>query len=169
MMRNSCFWKIALLLSLCLSLTGCEENLVVLKKGDPAPPFSLVDLLGREVRLETFRGKIVMLRFWADWCKACYVEMPLIDKKFLQFKDQGFEVLALNVKQSEKTAERFVKYTGIHYKVILDSDGTTSRNYGVLALPTTFMVDGEGVVKEEIIGDMNMKALSALIDPYFVE
>jgi cytochrome c biogenesis protein CcmG/thiol:disulfide interchange protein DsbE len=154
-------------LACCVLAVGCESDLHVLRPGDTPPPFTLADLDGNHVSLADFHGKTVMLRFWADWCKSCKTEMPLIEEKYRQFTGAGFRVLALNVRQDRERAAKFAKEVGISYPVLLDADGQTAHAYGVIGLPTTFVIDGGGRVREEIIGDMNRKSLSELLDPLF--
>ena len=93
--------------------------------------------------------------------------MPLIEEKFRSHGGRGLMVLALNVRQDRDLAAKFAKDVGISYPVLLDRDGSTAKAYGVIGLPTTFLIDGEGRIMEEIIGDMNRRSLSELLDPLF--
>jgi len=156
-----------LLAAWLLAAAGCGGKLAVLEPGDPAPPFALQDLEGRTVSLAELRGRYVFVRFWADWCKSCRTEMPIIEEKYRQHRAAGFEVLALNVRQGRETAARFAREVGIGYPVLLDRDGGVAQAYGVIGLPTTFLVDREGRIVEEILGDMNRRSLSDLLDPLF--
>jgi len=153
--------------ALCVLASGCAGDLVVLKPAEPAPAFQLEDLEARATALADQKGKIVMVRFWADWCKSCRTEMPLIEEKYREYHDSGFEVLALNVRQDREAAARFARQVGISYPVLLDRDGSVAGSYGVIGLPTTFLIDRDGRILEEIIGDMNRRSLSELIDPLF--
>jgi peroxiredoxin len=163
--RHGKSW-LALLAGLAL-VQGCGGDLVVLKPMDPAPPFALEDLEGKSTSLEELEGKYVMLRFWADWCKSCRWEMPLVEEKYRQYHEAGLEVLALNVRQDRDTAARFARDVGVTYPVLLDRDGSTAEAYGVIGLPTSFLLDREGRVMEEVIGDMTRRSLSELLDPLF--
>jgi peroxiredoxin len=170
MKRRSIRSRFGTLVFLGLVLFGasrCSRDLVVIKTGESAPAFTLRDLAGKTIALPDLKGKYVMIRFWADWCKACRTEMPMIDEKYRKFKEQGFEVLALNVRQNQALAAKFAKEVGISYPVLLDSDGSVAKMYGVVGLPTTFLLDRDGIVREEVVGDMNRKSLSALIDSLF--
>jgi len=154
-------------LAICALAVGCAGDLVVLKPADPAPLFELEDLESRSTTLAEQKGRIVMVRFWADWCKSCRTEMPLIEEKYREYHESGFEVLALNVRQDRGTAARFAREVGVSYPVLLDRDGSTAESYGVIGLPTTFLIGRDGRILEEIIGDMNRRSLSELIDPLF--
>jgi peroxiredoxin len=150
-----------------LALAACSDDLVVLRPGEAAPDFQLESLERGPVSLAGLRGRLVMVRFWADWCKSCRTEMPLIEEKYRAYHDRGFEVLAVNVRQSEETAGRFAREVGITYPVLLDRDGAQAGAWGVIGLPTTFLIDREGKILEEIIGDMNRRSLGELLDPHF--
>jgi len=162
--RSSCVAR-WLALAASLALSACADDLVVLRPGDPAPELRLEGIEGRPVSLAEQRGNLVLIRFWADWCKSCRTEMPIIEELYRARRDQGFVVLALNVRQSRTVAERFARELGLTYDVLLDGDGETARRYGVVGLPTTFLVDGKGRILEEVIGDLNRESLLALIEP----
>ena len=157
-----------LLLALLLA-AGCSRDLVVLKPGDTAPAFALKTPDGETISLEELRGRYVFVRFWADWCKSCRTEMPMIEGQYRLHREDGLRVLAVNVRQDAATASRFAGEVGISYPVLLDTDGGVAKAYGVVGLPTTFLVDRDGKIVEEVLGDMNRKSLADLVDPLFAQ
>ena len=139
------------------------------KLGTAAIDFNFQDLEGQVWSLDKVRGKVVLLRFWADWCPYCSYEMPIIDKYYRKFKKEGFLVLAVNVKQSAEVALAFIAQLGVTFPVPLDPDGTLAKRYGVYAIPTNFLIDREGIIREILIGEVfrEEKPLRDLLKNYF--
>ena len=106
-----------------------------------APDFRLRDFDGRMVALSDFRGKAVVLNFWASWCTPCREEMPILERLWQEFRDQGLVVLGIAVLDDEKDAAAFVKALAITYPNVFDPDQTRMRLYRVAALPTTVFID----------------------------
>jgi len=119
--------------------------------------------------VDKVRGKVVLLRFWADWCPYCRYEMPIIDKYYRKLKKEGFLVLAVNVKQSAQVALAFIAQLDVTFPVPLDPDGKMARRYGVYAIPTNFLIDREGIIREILIGEVfrEEKPLRDLLKNYF--
>jgi peroxiredoxin len=122
--------------------------------GRPAPAFQLNSLAGDAVSLPAdLAGKVVAVRFWADWCPYCRKEMAELQPVYIRLHGRGLEILAVNVAQDADTVRRFVEPLGIGYPVLLDTDGATARAYGVKALPITWLVDARGLVRGKIVGE----------------
>jgi peroxiredoxin len=139
------------------------------KLGTAAIDFDCQDLEGQVWSLNKVRGKVVLLRFWADWCPYCRYEMPIVDKYYRQLKKEGFLVLAVNVKQSAEVALAFIAQLDVTFPVPLDQDGTLAKRYGVYAIPTNFLIDREGIIREILIGEVfrEEKPLRDLLKNYF--
>ena len=139
------------------------------KLGTAAIDFNCQDLKGQAWNLEKIRGKIVLLRFWADWCPYCRYEMPIIDKYYRKLNKEGFLVLAVNVKQSREVALAFTAQLDITFPVLLDPRGTIASRYGVYAIPTNFLIDHDGVIREILIGEVfkEEKFMRDLLKVYF--
>jgi len=139
------------------------------KLGTTAIDFNCQDLKGQTWSLDKIRGKVVLLRFWADWCPYCRYEMPIIDKYYRKLNKEGFLVLAVNVKQSAEVALAFTAQLDVTFPVPLDSDGKMARRYGVYAIPTNFLIDRQGVIREILIGEVfrEEKPLRDLLKNYF--
>lgn len=121
--------------------------------GKLAPEFELKDLSGARVKLSEVKGKVVLVNFWAEWCGPCRAEMPFMENLYRAFKDKGLVVLAIAVDKSEKTVKAFVSDKKLTFKVLLDKDKEVSFDlYGVIGLPTTFLLDKKGVVVEKFVG-----------------
>jgi len=155
-----------------LSVLACKEKTEktsLPKIGTPAIDFACQDLKGQSWSLDKVKGKIVLLRFWADWCPYCRYEMPVIEKYYRILNKEGFVVLAVNVKQSAQVAEAFTAQLDITFPVPLDPDGKMAKRYGVYAIPTNFLIDREGIIREILIGEVfrEEKPLRDLLKNYF--
>ncbi len=114
--------------------------------------FSLKNLDGGEVSLDQLRGKYLLINFWATWCGPCKVEMPSLQALYTRFKSEKFEVLAIsNDMFGEKVVRPYVEANRLDFTVLLDQNLKVSHKYGVVTLPTSFLVDPEG----KIIGVLN--------------
>lgn len=124
-------------------------NLEPMKDQSPTPGFTLPDPAGKKVSLEDFRGRLVMLNFWASWCVPCREEMPTMERLYQEFKNKGFVILAVNVKDKRKDALAFIKELKLTYPVVFDSDDVVGPLYGAWALPTTYLIGpkGEGLAR----------------------
>lgn len=131
-------------------------------RGEPAPPFTLDAIDGGTVSLADYRGKVVMVNLWATWCAPCRLEMPSMQRVYEEYRDQGFEVLAISVdaepgiRQPDGTirglVSDFVEELGLTFPVVVDPAGDTERIYGVSGLPTTFLIDREGQIRVRELG-----------------
>ena len=122
--------------------------------GGPAPEITLKNLQGQEVRLSDLRGKIVLLNFWATWCKPCKDEMPAMQASYDKLRGQGLVVLAVNeLEDTEKVIEH-VRSHGHTFQVVMDHDNRVANRYGVVGLPASFLVDRQGIVREQVFGSV---------------
>jgi len=122
--------------------------------GGPAPEITLKDLQGQEVRLSDLRGKVVLLNFWATWCKPCKEEMPAMQVSYDKLRGQGFVVLAVNeLEDTEKVIEH-IRSHGHTFPVVMDHDNRVANRYGVVGLPASFLIDRQGIVREHIFGNL---------------
>lgn len=146
---------LARLLVLVLLLSGCGGDAVKPPaNGQPAPSFQAASLAGGNVMVPAdLAGKVVAIRFWADWCPYCRKEMAELQPVYARLHASGLEILAVNVAQDRDTVSRFVAPLGIRYPVLLDPEGATARAYGVQALPITLLLDRRGIVRGKIVGE----------------
>ncbi len=163
---------LSVVLFILLLVSACKEKAEktsLPKIGTAAIDFNCQDLKGQTWSLEKIRGKIVLLRFWADWCPYCRYEMPVIEKYYRKLNKEGFVVLAVNVKQSAQAAEAFTAQLDITFPIPLDPDGALARKYGVYGIPTNFLIDRQGIIREILIGEVfkEEKVLRDLLKDYF--
>jgi thiol-disulfide isomerase/thioredoxin len=142
--------RVVFLIAIVLILlsVGCEpyaptEGALV---GRAAPQFTLKDLDGRDVSLQQYRGKIVMLDFWATWCGPCRVSMPILEKIRDQYAGK-LVLLAVNLQESKDVVKEYVLSQNLGSKVLLDRDASVGGLYGVIGIPTQVLIDQEGTVK----------------------
>jgi peroxiredoxin len=122
--------------------------------GMQAEDFSLIDLEGKPQSLGHYRGKIVLLNFWATWCKSCTTEMPAMQASFAKLRDKGFVVLAINELEDDMTVREHIKRHGYTYPVLMDRDNKVANQFGVFGLPVSVFVDEKGVVQGYIKGGL---------------
>jgi cytochrome c biogenesis protein CcmG/thiol:disulfide interchange protein DsbE len=158
-MRSIAAFAAALLLG-CL-FTACSTSPATVKaaalKPDkerhPAPDFSLKDADGKTVHLSDYRGKAVMLDFWATWCPPCKLEIPWLIDIERKNKDHGFEVLGVSMDdEGWEVVKPFMKEVGMNYRVVIGNDTTAEMYGGVESLPTTFLIDQDGKIAAIHIG-----------------
>ncbi len=142
-------------------LAGCDQELPALRIGVPAPAFTLDRLDGGNARFpDQYRGQVVAIRFWADWCPFCRTEMTALEPVYRQYRDRGLVILAVNVLQPPETVRPFVDQLGISYDVLLDRQGEVTRRSQVMALPVTYLVDRRGVVRTQFVGESTPEAFA---------
>jgi peroxiredoxin len=132
----------------------------------PAPDFTLRSLDGATLSLSHQRGKAVVLNFWATWCIPCRTEMPAIERLYQRHKDQGLEVVAINLDVlSTAGVDAFLKEVEVTFPIVLDPEWSTARAYRVLGLPTTYLIDraGDVVVRETGARDWDDLATHAAV------
>lgn len=124
------------------------------RPGFSAPDVELEDTDGRRVRLSDLRGQVVVLNVWASWCPPCRAEMPALQDLHERRAGDGVVVLAVNstVQDSEQAARDFAQAYGLTFPIGLDRDGQATRLYQVRALPSTFFIDREGIVRRVVVG-----------------
>ncbi len=122
--------------------------------GMEAEDFQLTDLDGKPNSLSQYRGKIVLLNFWATWCKPCTTEMPAMQASFDRLRDQGFVVLAINELEDDAKVREHIKTYGHTFTVLMDPDNQVANQFGVYGLPVSVFIDQQGKVQEYIKGGL---------------
>jgi peroxiredoxin len=149
--------RIATLLAcIALSLAACGDGRPKsdVNIGSAAPAFTAPRLDGATLELPGAQaGRPLVIRFWADWCKFCEGEMKAIEAVYQRHRAAGLEVVAVNAGQDRKTVADFMGKIGVTYPALLDEQSAVARRYGVVGLPTTFFVDGQGVVRGKVVGE----------------
>ena len=142
---------------------GPAANLA--EPGKPAPDFALPSLDGGTVSLSAYRGRPVILYFWASWCSYCLEGMPDLEALRDQYREQGLEVLAINIMESADKAKRTVSALRVSLPVLLDTSGEVTEQYLVKATPTYVFIDRDGVYRDALIGKAREGALEGRLQP----
>jgi len=122
-------------------------------KGQPAPDFSLQSLEGKPVRLADYRGKAILLNFWATWCQPCKIEMPWFEELQKQYGPHGLQVVGIAMDDAGKEEiAKFVKQMGVSYPILIGTESVGDAYGGVQYLPSTFFIDRDGKVVNRVFG-----------------
>ncbi|SRR6478672_9317585 len=133
-----------------------------LQIGAKAPDFELKTLTGETTKLSNFKGKKVMLNFWATWCPPCKAEMPEME----QFYKQGNKdvvILAVNI-DPENDVKGFVDKNGITFSIPMDTEGKVNSIYQILSIPTTYFIDRNGLIQNKYTGAMKLEMMKQFTD-----
>jgi len=120
--------------------------------GSPAIPFELKSLEGKSVGLSSFRGKPLVVNFFASWCDPCREEMPLINELAAKGARDGYSVLGIAVEDSRAAVTEFAKESKLVFPIALDLNSTVKRAYRIFGPPATFFIDGRGVIRDVVLG-----------------
>jgi peroxiredoxin len=131
---------------------GGAQTLPPVAKPFAAPDFTLKGENGKTYRLSAYRGKVVLLNFWATWCPPCRYEMPSMERAHQKVKDQNIVILAVNVGESEEQVFGFTGRYPVTFPLLLDTEGAVVKKYRVIGLPTTFVIDPRGMVTHSAVG-----------------
>ncbi|MDA3844436.1 MAG: TlpA disulfide reductase family protein [Candidatus Kapabacteria bacterium] len=114
-----------------------------------APDFKAVDINGKEISLKDFKGKVIILDFWASWCGPCVKELPFLSELYNKYKDQGLEVVAVNIDKRSKNAKKFLKRIKFdpNFSIILDNEQKIPPKFNFETMPTTFIIDKTGLIR----------------------
>jgi peroxiredoxin len=142
----------------------------IIGEGDRAPEFRLTTLEGKQASLSDFRGKVVIVHFWATWCPPCVEEMPGIERLSRSFDGKDFALLAVSVDEGGAQAvASFLNRNKLSLPVLLDPGGKISHSYGTFKFPESYIIDRSGVVRYKVIGPAdwnvseNINAIRGLI------
>ncbi|MGO1529206.1 MAG: TlpA family protein disulfide reductase [Senegalia sp. (in: firmicutes)] len=143
-----------------------EEDIeeVLLEKGKPAPDFTLKTLNGEDASLSDYKGKIVLINFWATWCKYCDEEMPDLEKLYNENKDD-LVVLAVDVGEEEEKVRDYIEKGGYTFPVLLDKNSSIAqKNYYVSPYPTSYFIDEDGNLIGAVAGMMTYPQMTQILE-----
>nr|WP_261764561.1 redoxin domain-containing protein [Paenibacillus xylanexedens] len=157
-------WVVTMLIALAALATGVWAVLANLSNSDAksnnpiragaeAPNFTAVNSKGEQVQLSDYRGKAVMINFWASWCTPCVREMPFV-QELAQQNENNVETLFVNVGESKGTINEFLKNHQFDFPVIIDATGKVSKLYRITGLPATMVIDQAGQFNHILLGEL---------------
>lgn len=146
------FMAIFAFLLVNISPVNAGPGLQTYKKNAVAPEFSLPNLDGQAITLASFKGKVVVVNFWATWCPPCRAEMPAMERAAKLMADDNVVILGIHVGGNEDKVWSFVTEHNLTFPIVLDKGGKISRKWPTVGLPTTFVVDPAGKIAYQAIG-----------------
>jgi thiol-disulfide isomerase/thioredoxin len=151
-------WPLAcLLVCVCLAANTAHAADSLLHKN--APEFVLTDLNGKRVDLQAYRGKVVLLNFWATWCAPCQLEMPRFVAWQTEYGPRGLRVLNISMDDDPELARKLYKKLRLNYPVMMGNEKVGELYGGVLGLPVTFLIDSRGEVRAQFQGEADLNAM----------
>jgi thiol-disulfide isomerase/thioredoxin len=120
--------------------------------GQPAPPLRLPLVGGGEIDLGAYRGRVVLLNFWATWCEPCKAEMPVFERAQQQHRDRGLVVLGVDFQERDEEIAAFLSQLGVTFPSMVDRTGDVTRQWRATGLPTTFLIDRQGIIRDVRVG-----------------
>ncbi len=165
-----------IILALVLFLTGCQATSQPSPGASPTPPptsptrfsvgvglgnlapdFTLKNLEGQDISLSSLRGKPVLINFWATWCPPCREEMPYLQQIYEEWSGEGLMLLAVDIGESPALVKEFLETHNFSMPVLLDTERIVSEKYNITAIPTTFFIDRDGIIRGKRIGAFSNK------------
>lgn len=143
------------ILASVLLLVGCPagfQSSSAAQVGKQAPDFTLQNLDDQSVSLSDFRGKPVLLNFWATWCPPCRHEMPYLQEIYDEWSGKGLVVLAINMGESPFDVKTFMETYNLSIPALVDVAGNAAHKYNIVSIPTSFFIDSDGIIQQKIIG-----------------
>lgn len=129
---------------------GVEDKKKIFR---PAPDFVLFDIYGNERSLSDYKGKVVILDFWTTWCPPCKAEIPHFIELYRDYKKRGFEMIGIALDwNADRVVRPFVEKNGINYTVLLGKEEVTDLYGGIISIPTTFVIDRQGKIRNKYVG-----------------
>jgi thiol-disulfide isomerase/thioredoxin len=145
--------RMLMMLALSLfSVAGTQAAGFEARAAMPAPELKANDLAGASRTLADYRGKVVLLNFWASWCPPCLREMPSLERLRVRMAGRPFEIVALDSAETADEVKAYLSRMALGFPVLLDPDGANTRRWKVFALPTSFLLDAEGRVRHVLTG-----------------
>ena len=136
-------------------------------EGQFAPNFTLKTMDGQIFKLSDYRGQRILLNFWASWCPPCKSEIPDLNDFYIENKQEKIMVLSVNMTHAEKNTksiQAFQDMYKIKYPVLLDQSGDIANLYGILTIPTSYLINSNGIIQKRIIGPLQKETIKTLIE-----
>ncbi|HEX5416024.1 MAG TPA: TlpA disulfide reductase family protein [Chloroflexota bacterium] len=129
-----------------------------------APDFSLQTYDGKTVHLADLRGKTVVVNFWASWCVPCRDEQPILNDLAKQYAGKNVTFVGVNIQDKQADALAYLQATGVGYPVVVDPQGAVYINYGVVAVPETYVITPQGTIKKKFAAPIQGPELAAVLE-----
>lgn len=156
--------RLSFLLTLML-VGACDSQTPPMKMDEPLRPFQATALDGKRYEFpRDSNGRVTVLRFWADWCVYCRTELSDAEEVWGADGDRGILILAVNAGQKRDAVAAFTAELNLSYPVLLDEESKVTRQYGVTGLPTTFIVDRNGLLKAKILGATDKATFKKIVE-----
>ena len=137
--------------------------------GQPAPSLKLPLVGGGEVDLASYQGRPVLLSFWATWCEPCRAEMPAFERAQQRYSDQGLVVLGVDFQEQDPEIVAFLREIGVTFPSAVDRTGEVTRQWRATGLPTTFLIDRQGIIRDVRVGAFTDSMLEDRLTKLFVQ
>lgn len=148
-MKHIC---LSIVLSLALVTGAAQARELKPYQGGATPPLALKDIAGNMHKLEDYRGRVVLVNFWASWCPPCRAEMPSMQRLKEKLAGKPFTILAVDMGETPDVVSAYIKTVHTDFAVLLDSDGHTLKNWKVFAFPTSYVIDATGKIRYALFG-----------------
>ncbi|AIE61770.1 peroxiredoxin family protein [Bacillus methanolicus] len=152
--------------SKAVTSTSLDSGKIGTNKVEVAPDFELLSITGNKVKLSDLRGKSVILNFWATWCPPCKAEIPEMQKFYENNKNNNVEILAVNLTYTESNPDAvkdFVRNKGLTFKIALNEHGKVGNLYGAITIPTSYIIDKNGIIRDKYVGAMSYGTMDRFI------
>lgn len=126
--------------------------------GNRAPDFQVLSMDGKPVQLSDYRGKPVLLNFWATWCPPCRSEAPFLDQVNAAYAPKGLVMLAVDIGENTTIINNFMTSLNLSMPVFRDADSSVAKAYGIAGIPTTFLLDKDGIIRFKLVGAFRDRA-----------
>jgi peroxiredoxin len=154
-----------LLVILAVITLSCQ-NKEGMPQGETVPDFETYNVKGEKVKISDYKGKVVMLYFWADFCPTCKKEFPATDEYYQKLDKNNFELLAVNVGQPKKSSDLFYEKYKPAFPMLLDTAGQISKAFEVKELPTNYFITPDGKIARRIIGYVGENQVQVMINQH---
>lgn len=131
--------------------------------GSSAALFTLNDINGKPFSLAEQRGKVVLIRFWSTQCKSCKEEMPKLEAIYQKLKSSGVTLVTINNRDTAEKIAKFIDGMGLTFPLLIDENKDATKKYKVFGVPTSFLIDKEGVIRERFFGDTSNVELEKMV------
>jgi len=140
-------------------MSQTKDHIKVLSVGDPAPNFELVDLNGNKIKLSDYEGKAVVLNFWGTWCNSCIREMPALENGYQMYRDDGLEVISINLGQTKFEVEKYIGKYNLSFPITIDQTRAVTNTYNATLLPTTIFINKDGEIQYFVKGEVTEETI----------